>query len=46
MEIENNCSRDDMRFQMINLDGENTKYYYQKVNIGPNTVWHHIIKML
>ena len=31
--------------KMIKLDGENTKYYYQKVHIGLNTVWHRIIKL-
>ena len=39
METESNGN-----IKMINLDGENTKYYYQKVYIGLNTVWHRIIK--
>ena len=31
--------------KMIKLDGENTKYYYQKIHFGLNTVWHRIIKL-
>ena len=39
METESNGN-----IKMINLDGENTKYYYQQVHFGLNTVWHRIIK--
>ena len=39
METESNGN-----IKMINLDGENTKYFYQKIHIGLNTVWHRIIK--
>jgi len=39
METESNGN-----IKMINLDGENTKYFYQNVHFGLNTVWHRIIK--
>ena len=45
------CRRNQMEtessgnMKMIKLDGEKTKYFYHKVHVGLNTVWHRIIKL-